>query len=307
MSSKIVNLYPETKYSEVSSSVKSELSSQSEELEQHQSTKDDRDRLSIYKSINTKDFTKIKLFGLDIDNLSRDEVVAFILEALEKKEKLHHILFIDPIKLLRMKLNSSLRPIINQANLVLAEGGGLLWSCKKLNIPLKERISIITVVMDLMYLAMQNDYTVYLLDSKPHHIHKVFFNFQRNFPGLRVVGRKGGNFKEEEELLIKESIRKSAPDIILLGMNFPNQEKWIQDNKQYLGKAIILGLDNTLQILSGLNKQYPDWISLSGFSWLWYTLKNPWRLNRMLLTISFYFVSYIKSTWPFNLKKSKRN
>ena len=270
------------------------------------SVKEDRDDLLVYKSIDLNQLTRIRMMGLPIDNLSRDETLAYILAAIEKKDSPRHILFLDPIKLFAFRFKPSLKPIMKHASLVLADGGGLVWASRRLGRPLKERISMTAVILDIMRLSMRSDFTVYLMGSQIDHVNEVFFNFQRNFPNVRVIGRQGTAFSQEQEKLIKESLRKSAPDIIFLGMKFPLQELWIKENKKYLGNSVIVGIDNSFEILSGLSKVNPDWVQTRGIDWLWYSLKHPWRLLRFFVIFCFYFYALFFSLFSFRRRKKKR-
>ena len=270
------------------------------------SVKEDRDDLLVYKSIDLKQLKRIRILGLPLDNLSRDEVLAYMLAAIEDKNGCQHIFFIDPIKLLRLRFSRKLKPILKQASLVLADGGGLLWASRRLGTPLKERVPMIAIIIDTMRLAMRCDFTVYLMGSHPEHVNEVFFNFQRSFPNVRVIGRHSSSLSKEKESLIKESLRKSAPDIVFLGMEFPHQELWIKENKKYLGNTVILGVDDSFEVLSGISKKNPDWIQTRGLDWIWYTLKHPWYINRFFAIFYFYLYSLIRSLFVFNRKKKKK-
>lgn len=219
------------------------------------SVKEDRDDILIYKSIDLSRLSRTTLLGLPVDNVTRDEALSWMLHALEQKIAPRHILFLDPIKLFRLRFNPKLKSIVKEASLILADGGALLWASRKLGKDLKERIPMMAVILDLMRLAMYNDFTVYLMGFHREHVNEVFFNFQRNFPSLRVIGRHAGSPSKEQISLVKESLRKSAPDIILLGMEFPHQELWVTENKKYLGNAVILGVDDSFEVLSGLSKK----------------------------------------------------
>ena len=268
------------------------------------SVKEDRDDLLVYKSTDLNELKRIRILGLPIDNLSRDEVMAYLLAALENKNAPQHVLFVDPIKLFTLRFKRKLKPIVKQANLVLADGSGLLWASRWQGTPLKERIPIIAVVIDLMRLAMRSDFTVYLMGSHPERVKEVFFNFQRSFPNVRVIGRHSSVLSGKQGALVKESLRKSAPDIIFLGMEFPSQEFWIKENKKYIGNAVILGIDDSFEFLSGTLKKSPDWVQTRGLNWLWYTIKHPWRIHHFFAIFCFYAYSLIKSLPIF--KKNKR-
>lgn len=260
-----------------------------------ESAKEDRDYLLEYKSIDLTSLRREDLLDAPIDNVSRDEAIAAALDMIEKRSGPHHILFLDPIKLMRLRSNRKLSFIFDQARLILPDGAGLVWAARKLGRPLKERIPMIAFIMDLVRLAAKNDLTIYLLGSRMENLERVFFNLTRSFPGVRIIGRQEGYFTREREMLIKESLRKSAPDIILIGMGFPYQEIWIRDNWQYLSHGIVVGVDGSFDVLAGKEKKAPDWFQLRGMAWLWRTITRPYLLDRVFATMHFYLATYWRS------------
>ncbi len=253
------------------------------------SRRDDKDILLEYKSIDLRalPMKRGELLGIPIDNITRDEAVAAILDLVEKKKGPHHVLFLDPLKLMRIRGPKN-RYIGAQARLILADGAGLQWAAEKLGMPLVERVPMMALLMDVIRLAEKTEQTIYLLGSKPDYLERVFFNLQRSFPEIRIIGRQSGHFDARRETLVKESLRKSSPDLIFLGMGFLAQEAWIRDNAEFLGKAVVIGVDGTFDVLSGLEKKSPDWFTLRGLTWLWRTMSRPWYLDRMFLIFKFY-------------------
>ncbi len=244
------------------------------------SAKEDRDYLLDYKSIDLRGLDRISLLDVPVDNVNRDEAVALILELLEGKKGVQHVLFLDPIKLMRVRPRRKLESLPAAARIVLADGAGLEWCARKLGTPLRERIPMIALLMDVVRLAEKKALTIYLLGSKPEFLERVFFNLQRSFPGVRIIGRQSGHFAQGRETLVKESLRKSAPNIVFVGMGFPQQERWIYENQAVLGNAVVFGIDGALDVLSGMEKKAPDFFQVRGLAWLWRTLARPWRLDR---------------------------
>jgi N-acetylglucosaminyldiphosphoundecaprenol N-acetyl-beta-D-mannosaminyltransferase len=265
---------------------------------------EERDTLLVYKSIDLNQLKKIDLLGVPVDNVTRDEAMAKVLDFLEKKDKVRFVLFVDPLKLMRIRPKKKYSKFL-ESDLIIAEGKGLKWAAKKLGYQLKERISIISFLMDLFRLAHKCDYTIYFLGSKPEYVEKVYNNISRNLPGIRIIGRQSGYFTKEWEEKIKESMRKSSPDIVLVGMGFPKQEKWIRDNldvftykdpknPKNIKHSLVIGVDNAFDILSG-NRSVPEFFQVRGLQWLWRLLTKPYRLDRWFYFFKFYLLVYWKS------------
>lgn len=257
-----------------------------------QKTSKERDYILDYKSIDLHSLKKERILDFPIDNVTRDEAVARIMNMIENKDGPSHVLFLDPVKLMKFRSSKKLAHLKESFDLVLADGAGIGWASIKFGFPLKERIPMIAMIMDIVRLAWKEDMTIYLLGDKSDNLERVFSNLQRSFPNVRIIGRQAGSFTPERELLIKESLRKSSPDIIFVGMGFPSQELWIHENRDQLASAVVIGVDESFGILSGKEKYAPDFFQLRGLTWFWQTITKPFLLDRFFAVILFFIKVY---------------
>lgn len=257
-------------------------------MKPYASAREDRDYLLDYKSIDLSSLERVDLLDVPVDNVNRDEAVARIMDMVERKDGPHFVFFADPIKLMQIRPGKKLSFIARDSSMILADGAGLPWAASKLGGPLKERIPMIAFLMDVIRLSVKREFTIYLLGSRMEYLEKVFLNLTRSFPGVRIIGRQGGYFNQERGERIKESLRKSSPDIIFVGMGFPIQELWTRDNIQSLSKAVVIGVDGAFDILSGMERKAPDYFQVRGLTWLWRTFIRPMNLIRWFAMIGFY-------------------
>lgn len=262
----------------------------------HSSQKEEKDYLFDYKDIDLTSLEKVNLLGVDFDNVSRDEAIAHIMRFIEVKESYKHILFLDPVKFMEMREGKELHRIAKKADLILYEGAGLGWAAQKLNKYLKERISIISLMMDIFRYSEKKNFTVFLLGAKEEILERLHFILVRRFPELRIVGRQAGFFDKPREIMIKEVIRKSNPDIIFFAMDYLEQEKWIENNTGSFGKAVVIGVSGTFDVLSGMVKKSPAYFQDKGLTWLWRVISQPWNLKKLWNTIYFYLLFQYKGS-----------
>ncbi|HMV78794.1 MAG TPA: WecB/TagA/CpsF family glycosyltransferase [Leptospiraceae bacterium] len=254
----------------------------------HNSAKEEKDYVLEYQKIDVTERPKLTLDGVEFDNITRDHAVAVILDYIKKKERFHHILFLDPVKFMNVRETEPLHRITKKTSMILAESGGLSWAASKTGQSLVEHISIISLMMDLIRYSEKQGLTIFFLGSKEKTIETVFFNLVRHFPEIRIVGRHSGYLTRERDLMVKEAIRKTSPDIIFLGMNFPEQEVWIENNTGYFGKSVIIGTWSTFDVLAGKLQKSPSFFQDRGLYWLWKVISHPWRMDKVLRTIQFF-------------------
>lgn len=251
---------------------------------QHNSSKDERDLLLEYQAIDTDKIEKIDILGVLFDNANTDEAAAKIGRWIDQKKGYKHVLFMDPPRLMKLRSGKKLHRITDKAAMILAEGAGLGWASGG---KIKTRVSVIGLIMDLVRYAELKGYTIFMLGSKEDVIERVFFNLTRHFPKLRIVGRHSGHMNKQRELMVKEAIRKTSPDIILFASDFPEQEIWIENNTGFFGNSVIIGVSGAFDILSGKDKKAPDSFKLKGYTWLWRIIARPYRIFRMFRILQF--------------------
>jgi len=264
------------------------MSSVITESESYSSAREDRDYLLEYISVDLRSLRRESILDVPVDNVSRDEAVALILDLVEKKRGPHAVLFADPVKLSSIRPGLKLHWIAEQAKVILPDGAGLQWAARMLHHPLKERIPMIAFLMDIVRLSFKKEFTIFLLGSRVETVEKVYQNLNKSFPGVRIIGRHGGHFDAQRGELVRQALKKSAPDIVFLGMGFPMQEKWFKENLDYLGRAVVICVDGAFDILSGNEKKAPDWAQVRGLAWFWRTITRPYRLIRFFRMIRFF-------------------
>jgi len=255
----------------------------------HTSSKDERDILLEYQNIDSTRIETVLVLGVPITNATTDEVVARLAKIIDSKADFHHVLFLDPIKLMRMRPKKRLYRIVEKAGTILADGAGINWMSGG---KLKERVTPIALMMDLVRLAEIKGYTLFFFGGRDEVVERVFFNLTHHFPKIRIVGRQAGHLDRPREMRVKEAIRKTSPDIIFLAMDFPDQEIWIENNTGYFGKALVIGVSGSLDVLSGMDPKAPDSFKLKGLTWLWRIIVRPYRILRIWETLYFVLLGF---------------
>lgn len=101
------------------------------------------------------------------------------------------------------------------------------------------------------------------------------------FPGLIVAGTLSPPFRaltREEDDEIVERINEARPDVVLVGLGCPKQERWMADHRDRLDAAVLLGVGAAFDFLSGTVAQAPRWMMRVGLEWLFRLVHEPRRL-----------------------------
>lgn len=82
---------------------------------------------------------------------------------------------------------------------------------------------------------------------------------------------------------LAHAIARFAPDLLIVGMGMPIQERWVLANRHRLGAGCILTVGACLDYFAGEIATPPRWSGGLGLEWLFRLLNEPGRLGRRYL------------------------
>jgi len=129
--------------------------------------------------------------------------------------------------------------------------------------------------------------SVYLLGAAPGVADDAAAKLAVSFPGLNIVGAYHGYFKDADDAEIISKIKDVKPDIVLVGLGFPRQEKWIVQHKDAIGAKLLMGVGGSFDVFSGKIARAPKIFQKMGLEWLYRLLRQPSRLWRQRVLLKF--------------------
>ncbi len=193
----------------------------------------------------------------------------------------HMVVTSDASAVVRAHDDPEFREIMNEADLVTADGAGVVLASKLLDLPLWDKVSGCDLVGDLCAVAAAQGRSVYFLGAAPGVAEEAARKLQERIGALQVAGVHDGYFDEEEEQRIIADIREQRPGLLLVAMGIPRQEKWIKAHLADLGVPVCIGIGGSLDVISGRKQRAPAWMQRCGLEWLYRTVKEPQRLPRL--------------------------
>lgn len=234
---------------------------------------------------------RIKFMNTDIDNLTMAETLNEI-EKLIQKKNCSYVVTPNVDHIVRLEKDEELQKVYKNASLILTDGKPLIWISKWYKTPIKEKISGSDLFPRVCQLAANKNYTMYLLGAAEGVADTAARNLMKKYPGLNIVGTYSPPFgfeKNEQEMnKIKTQIQEVHPDILIVGLGCPKQEKFMYYHCKELGVPISFGLGASIDFEAGNIKRAPKWMSNHGLEWLYRFSKEPKRLFKR------YFVDDLK-------------
>lgn len=170
--------------------------------------------------------------------------------------------------------------ILNKDNDVVTDGIAIKQTAKFYKVRVPERITGIDLASNLIKLGNQKKKTIYLFGAEKKVVEKLEKDIKENYKSLKVVGATDG-YIEDKEAEIKKIIKKQ-PDICLVAMGIPMQEKIILSIMPHVSKGIYIGVGGAFDVLSGFKKRAPKFYIKHNLEWFYRIAKEPKRLPRFL-------------------------
>jgi N-acetylglucosaminyldiphosphoundecaprenol N-acetyl-beta-D-mannosaminyltransferase len=222
------------------------------------------------------------ILGYQIAQVTRSGFMQCVTEFL-KDGKNHTIVFLNPHIALLGRKCEELNRYIHEADMVVADGIGLIWASRVLKCPLPERITGTDFMIDISELCANQGYKICLLGARPGVASRCAERLSSKFHKLKIVGTYHGYFDEKEEEFIIGDIRENEPDILAVCLGVPKQEMWIRRNRSQLCVPLVFGNGGALDFVAGNVKRAPKWVQDVGLEWLVRLAQEPGRLWKRYL------------------------
>src|SRR3972149_1639832 len=178
------------------------------------------------------------------------------------------------------KNDDEYKEILNSADLVYCDGFGIAIGAKLLGNPPLFRMTGADWIYDLCSFCGEKYFSLYFLGGEPGVSKKAKEKLLKYYPNLKISGTFHGYFNEEEAYRVLEEINFNSPDILLVGMGTPKQEKWINRNFDRINVPVIWSVGALFDFVSGKIPRGPRWMVGNGFEWFFRLVVEPRRLWR---------------------------
>ena len=221
---------------------------------------------------------KTDILGVGFDPLSPEEMVHTAASLIEGGG-FHYAVTPNPEFLLAAQKNEAFRTVLNQADLSMPDGIGVVYSAKILGTPLKERVPGIEFAEAMLSALNEMGGRLYLLGAKPGVAEEAGRRICARYSDLVLCGTHDGYFKDEQAIL--PQIAAAKPDLLFVCLGAPKQEKWITRFGLLTGAKLAIGLGGALDVFAGNVERAPEQWQKLGMEWAYRLVKEPKRIGRM--------------------------
>ena len=196
-----------------------------------------------------------------------------------KNNRKRFIVTVNPESIMMANNDEELNNLLLDKNTSLVPDGiAVVKACKKLEIPVTERITGVDISKYLIEEVNLQKKSIYLYGAKEEVTSTLVDKIKTKYPNIKLLGYSNGYISDRDKVFKK--IIKLKPDVCLVALGIPYQEKIIYKYIDKFDKGIFVGVGGTFDILSGYKKRAPRIFIKLNLEWLYRIISEPKRLKR---------------------------
>lgn len=224
---------------------------------------------------------KVNILGVDVDKVTNTEATDRIMSMLNKQG--NHAVYTPNSEIILMAYkDEEFCAVLNSADLLTADGIGVVYASRILKNPVPERVAGYDMACSIIDRISETGHRLYLFGGKPGVAEQAQEKLKEKYPLLNIVGTHNGYFKPEEVDSIINDINQSGADLVFVCLGAPTQENWIYNNRDRLNCHVMMGIGGSLDVFAGNVERAPDIWCKMGLEWFYRLMKEPWRIGRMM-------------------------
>ncbi|TMU84091.1 WecB/TagA/CpsF family glycosyltransferase [Bacillus sp. BHET2] len=230
----------------------------------------------------------VQILNIPFVNKTKSDIVNDLYNQYLKEGRKAFIVTANPEIVMHARTDADYLYTLSKADYIIPDGIGVVIASRIKNQPLIERVPGFELMEELLSLSNEQSLRVYIVGAKPEVLDKAVVNVKRKYPNLQLAGHHHGYFEDGNEEIIQE-IKQSEPDLILVALGFPRQEKWIKENMVHVQKGVFIGVGGSIDVLAGHVKRAPVMWQRVHLEWFYRLLQQPSRWRRMAVLPQFIF------------------
>jgi N-acetylglucosaminyldiphosphoundecaprenol N-acetyl-beta-D-mannosaminyltransferase len=184
----------------------------------------------------------IKILGVNIDNVTLDEVGEFSKELVESSNKSCKMVVAPNTEFIMTAWkDKEFFEILNKADFATPDSVGVIIGGKLQKKPFKERIPGQAYFRKVIEVGTHEGWTFYFLGGEEGIAEKARDNVLKDYPNCKIIGCHEGFFEKDSEEEVIKQINELQPNVLFVAMGAPIQEKWIYKHKSELKVDIATG------------------------------------------------------------------
>lgn len=185
------------------------------------------------------------------------------------------------------------RAFLDEAELVVAESS-VVWAARVLGRPGVGAAWGVALMGRLLEQADEGGWSVYFLGAQAPVVEALVSGVGKKYPSLVVAGSHHGYLSEADRGRIREELAAVRPDLLLVAMGSPLQERFLASLGRDGGPVVSLGVGGSFDVHAGRKRDAPAWVRGSGLEWLYRALLSPRLLRRYAVVLPWFVFAVLR-------------
>lgn len=270
--------------------------------------------------------TRQKILNIQITSSPKEKILEYIKKYLDaaaggkvprsqKAKKPLIILTPNPEQLVLASRDSSFAALLNQADVTLPDGIGIVWAARLLGKKsagagtdsIGDRVSGVDFMEELTALSVKQRVTIGLIGGFRGLAVEALECLRRKYPKLTGWAEDGPEVLVDEAGVIEgpgahywaamaQKIAANRTGILFVGLGAPKQEYMIDRlaaacvEEGVSIPIVMMAVGGSFDMVAGSLQRAPLLVRSIGFEWFWRLLQEPWRMKRQLALFTFVFL-----------------
>lgn len=238
------------------------------------------------------------IWNVRIQDADLTEILDAIDDGISKGVKAQTLFCANPHSLVVARRDRTFLSALRSADYLIPDGTGIVLASKLLGGAIKERVTgsdIMAAVAERW--NNQGGRSFFFLGSSNEVLENMQTRMSREYPRVVVSGVYSPPFTEklsdEENDRILETINRTAPTALWVGMTAPKQEKWVQEHLKALNVSFIAAVGAAFDYFAGSKQRASERLRNVGLEWLPRLIREPrrmWRRNFVSTPLFLYYI-----------------
>jgi N-acetylglucosaminyldiphosphoundecaprenol N-acetyl-beta-D-mannosaminyltransferase len=238
------------------------------------------------------------ILGVNISALNMPLAVETIERWIENREK-HYVCICNVHSVMEAQRDSAYMEILNNAGLRTPDGMPLVWLSRHAGRDDVRRVCGPDLLPELVSRSAVTGHRHFFYGGVEGVAQDLATRLSARHPGLEVAGAITPAMQPvgaiESDALV-ETINKTAPDILWVGLGSPKQDVWAANHLSRLDVSVIIAVGAAFDFHTDRVRRAPAWMQRSGLEWAFRLSQDPKRLwQRYMLDNGQFLIRMLRS------------
>jgi N-acetylglucosaminyldiphosphoundecaprenol N-acetyl-beta-D-mannosaminyltransferase len=185
---------------------------------------------------------------------------------------------------------------LSNSEILIPDGISVVWAIKWLTGKKIKKIAGADLFFYELERLQKSNGKCFFLGSTNSTLNQIKEKIQIDYPNIQIDTYSPpfkSDFTEEDNIIMLKLINAFQPDVLMIGMTAPKQEKWAYKHFDQILAGHICSIGAVFDFYGGAVNRAPNWMIKNGMEWMYRFYREPKRMWRRYLLGNILFIGYV--------------